>query len=339
MEITTLNDYVGQEQIKKRVVVAIKSSVLRNTAFPHTLLAGPAGLGKSSICRVIANECHCPFFSYLATNIDGEKQIEAIFSKIPKTGYDLRTGEVIDREAVLPAVIFIDEIHNLKRKTIEMLHTVLENNRITLKRKNYTTGMVEPTVCWVPEFCLMGATNYFGSLPKPFRDRFPMQLLFEVYQNEEIFQVLKNLAEKRKIKMDDDAIAEISDKSRGVPRIAISLFNKAFDMAVASGNGVGEIKKEHVLTMLEYEEIDEKGLNRMDRKALSYLATVPRPIGLKAFAQALDEDEQTVENVIEPYLVRIGFIIRTGSGRYLTEEGKNHIRREREMSLYPVQAV
>ena len=136
--------------------------------------------------------------------------------------------------------------------------------------------------------------------------------------------------------MEEDAILGISDKSRGVPRIAISLFNKAFDVSVAFGDE-GVITKEHVETMLEYEEIDDKGLTRMDRKALNYLATVPRPIGLKAFAQALDEDTQTVENVIEPYLVRIGFIVRTGSGRYLTEEGKNHIRRERELSLYPVQ--
>lgn len=336
MEILTIEDYVGQEQIKKRVSVAIKSSLIRKTSFPHTLLAGPAGLGKSSLCKVIANECGCPFFSYLATNIDGEKQVEAIFSKIPKDGYDLKTGKVINRDEILPVVIFIDEIHNLKRKTIEMLHTVLENNRITLKRKNYITGMVEPTLCWVPEFCLMGATNYFGSLPKPFRDRFQLQLLFEVYTNEEIFQVIKNLAAKKNIKMNDDAILEISDKSRGVPRIAISFFNKAYDVAVALGEEK-EIKKEHVEIMLDYEEIDNKGLTRMDRKALNYLATVPRPIGLKAFAQALDEDVQTVENVIEPYLVRIGFIVRTGSGRYLTEEGKNHIRKERQMSLYPVQ--
>jgi Holliday junction DNA helicase RuvB len=336
MEITRLADYVGQEQIKKRITVAIKSSLIRKTAFPHTLLAGPAGLGKSSLCKVIANECGCPFFSYLATNIDGEKQIEAIFSKIPKIGYDLKTGEVVDRDQILPVVIFIDEIHNLKRKTIEMLHTVLENNRITIKRKNYITGMVEPTLCWVPEFCLMGATNYFGSLPKPFRDRFQLNLLFETYTNNEIFTVLKNLAAKREIKMLDDAILGIADKSRGVPRVAISLFNKAYDVSVAFGEP-DKITKEHVETMLEYEEIDNMGLTRMDRKALNYLATVPRPIGLKAFAQALDEDVQTVENVIEPYLVRIGFIVRTGAGRYLTEEGKNHIQREREMSLYPVQ--
>lgn len=336
MELKTLDEYVGQEQIKKRITVAIRSSLIRKTSFPHTLLAGPAGLGKSSLCKVIANECSCPFYSYLATNIDNEKQVEAIFSKIPKRGYDLKTGKVIDRSEILPVVIFIDEIHNLKRKTMEMLHTVLENNKITLKRKNYITGMVEPTVCWVPEFCLMGATNYFGSLPKPFRDRFQLQLLFETYTNDEIFQVIKNLAEKREVLIEDEAILGISDKSRGVPRVAISLFNKAFDVSVSFGDE-GIITKEHVNTMLEYEEIDDKGLTRMDRKALNYLATVPRPIGIRAFAQALDEDVQTVENVIEPYLVRIGFIVRTGSGRYLTEEGKNHIKREREMSLYPIQ--
>ena len=338
MELVSLSDYVGQEQIKKRISVAIRSSLIRKTAFPHTLLAGPAGLGKSSLCTIIANECGCPFFSYLATNIEGEKQVEAILSKLPKNGYDLRNGSVIDRDEILPAVIFIDEIHNLKRKTIEMFHTVLENNRITLRRKNYISGMVEPTSCWVPEFCLMGATNYFGSLPKPFRDRFQLHLLFENYNDGEIFQVIKNLSTKRGIKIKDEAIAELASKSRGVPRIAISLFNKAYDVSVAFGKEE-EVDKEDVETMLDYEEIDDKGLNRMDRKALNYLATVPRPIGLKAFAQAIDEDTQTVENVIEPYLVRLGFIVRTSSGRYLTEEGKNHIKREREMALYPVQEV
>lgn len=340
MGIDKLKDYVGQEEFKRRLKYAIESSVIRGTSFPHTLMAGPPGLGKSCLAKIIANETSCPFYSYLATSIESEKHIEAIFAKLSKSGYNLKTGEVINRKEILPSIIFIDEIHNLSRRLTEMLHTALENRVVTLKRKNFVKGIIEPVQCWIPEFCLIGATNYLGSLSKPFRDRFQIVLSFEIYTDEEISKVIKIHAKKRKVIIKDDAVYCISSKARGVPRIAISFLMKACDVAVVRQRKETlegtEITIEDVKEMFNVEGIDEFGLNKLDRKALSYLVTVGRPIGLKALAQAIDEDVQTVENIIEPYLVKIGFIVRTGTGRYVTDEGKDYLNRERPETLYQI---
>lgn len=339
MEISCLKDYVGQEDFKKRLKYAISSSLIRNTSFPHTIMAGPPGLGKSTLAQVIAKELECPLYYYLATSIESEKHIEAIFAKLDKSGYNIKTGKVIDRDKVFPEIIFIDEIHNLSRRLTEMLHTALENRTITLKKRNFEKNIVEPVQCWVPEFCLIGATNYLGSLSKPFRDRFQITLTFEIYNDEEIEKVITTHTGKMGVDIEESAIKNIAPKSRGVPRIAISFLNKSYDVAVVREQKAkpSKITNEDVKVMFESEQIDEFGLNQLDRKALSYLVTVSRPIGLKSLAQAIDEDMQTVENIIEPYLVKIGFIIRTGTGRFVTEKGKDYLNRERPETLYPIQ--
>lgn len=339
-EILSLADYIGQENIKKRLYFAIRSSILQQTSFPHTLMSGPPGLGKTTLARIIANETGCPFYSFTATQIT-EKTIQEILGKLPKEGYNLKTGAVEDRSQILPCVVFIDEIQNLSKRLTQMLHTVLENRTITVNRHNPEKGKVESVLCWVPEFTMIGATNYLGSLPKPFRDRFPMNILFEIYTDEEIERVISGRARKMGIAIEDEAVVKIASKSRGVPRIALSYFGKAHDVCVVRSSRrddiIPEIISEDVDVMLESEEIDEMGLTRIDRKALMYLLSVNRPIGVKAFAQAIDEDVQTVENVIEPWLVKLKFIVRTGSGRYLTEAGRKYIGKERDLGLYPIQ--
>lgn len=337
-EITSLADYIGQENVKRRIDVAVKASLIQDTSFPHTLMSGPPGLGKTTLARIIAKECHCPFYSYIAANID-EKAIMAILSKLPKNGYDTKTGKVLDRKEILPCVVFIDEIHNLSKKITEMLHTVLENRTVTVKMRNHEKGTVEPCLCWVPEFTLVGATNYLGSLPKPFRDRFQTNIVFEIYTDNEIEKMLKLHAKNEKIPVENSAISSIATKSRGVPRIAISYFKKAHSVYVIrtiNSRAVKKVTVADVEEMLEMEEVDNMGLTRVDRKAMNYLLRMTRPIGIRAFAQAIDEDVQTVENVIEPWLVKLGFVIRTGSGRYLTEEGRKFIGKERDLGLFPI---
>lgn len=339
-EILSLEDYIGQENIKKRLRIAVTASLLKKTSFPHTLMSGPPGLGKTTLARIIAEETGCTFKSLLAADID-EKSIDVILGDFPKDGYDLRTGKVVDRNKILPCILFIDEIHNLSKKTTEMLHTALENRTITVKRRNHEKGEVKPILCWVPEFTLIGATNYLGSLPKPFRDRFPMNLVFEAYNDEEIERVISGHAQKMGIPIEDEAVRSLASKSRGVPRISLSYLKKAYDVCVvrcATDQCANqEITADDVQVMLDSEEIDSMGLTRIDRKALMYLLSVNRPIGVKAFAQAIDEDIRTVENVIEPWLVKLNFIVRTGSGRYLTETGRKYIGKERNLGLYPIQ--
>lgn len=336
--MVSLDDFIGQEQIKNSIRVAAKSSLLKRGNFPHTIMSGPPGLGKSTIAKIIAEETASEFYSFLATTIDGESQIESILGKIKKDGYNLKTGEIADRDKIVPCVIFIDEIHNLKKKTMEMLHTVLENNTITIKRKNYIFGNMEPTVCWVPEFCLIGATNYLGILPKPFRDRFKMNFVFESYNDSEIMTILSNQCIKTGTKISKDGLLEIAKKSRGIPRIALAFLDKSIDVSIANGTYSGkEVSLDDIKYMFSCDDIDNLGLTRADRKVLKYLTVVSRPVGLKSLAQAIDEDVSTLETVIEPYLVRLELIIRTGNGRYLTDKGKAHINSERRLNLYPVE--
>ncbi len=236
-------------------------------------------------------------------------------------------------------IIFIDEIHNLSRKLTEIFHTALENRTITIKSRNFQKGTIEPVRCWLPYFTLIGATNYLGSLSKPFRDRFQITLSFEIYSDEDIKTLIKNKSQKYyKVKISNEAIEYLSTKSRGVPRIALSFLAKAYDISVVreKTNNVKRITLEDVKKMFDIEQIDEFGLTRLDRKALGYLVTSSRPIGLKSLAQAIDEDVQTVENIIEPYLVKIGFVIRTGSGRFITDKGKDYLDRDAPDILHPV---
>lgn len=334
-----LDEYVGQENFKERVKMAIDSSIIKKTPFPHTLMAGPPGLGKSRLAEIIAKETGAIFHSYLATSIETEKHVTAIFKKLSLENYDLKTGRINNYKNWTPEIIFIDEIHNLSRKLTEIFHTALENRTITIKSRNFQKGTIEPVRCWLPYFTLIGATNYLGSLSKPFRDRFQITLSFEIYSDEDIKTLIKNKSQKYyKVKISNETTEYISTKSRGVPRIALSFLAKAYDISVVreKTNNVKRITLEDVKKMFDIEQIDEFGLTRLDRKALGYLVTSSRPIGLKSLAQAIDEDVQTVENIIEPYLVKIGFVIRTGSGRFITDKGKDYLDRDAPDILHPV---
>lgn len=331
-----LENFFGQSNIVERTITALKAAKIKGDAFPHVIMSGPPGLGKTTLAAIIANEMDVPFLKVLSTSVRNDAIVESILAKIPMHGYDIKTGKIEDGHEIIPTVIFLDEIHRLPMQVMETLYTVLEDNEICLKRMNYDSRRVESQTFWVPKFTLIGATNYLGSLPKPFIDRFGLHFNFEIYDIEDILKVVMRSASASKISITKDGAVEIAIKSRGVPRLANHFLGKTYDNTIAStGKVISHLTKEHVCAMFISEEIDNEGLDKRDRALLTYLAQTSKPIGAKSLAQAIDDDEETLVNTIEPYLVRQGFIVRTGSGRVITEKGQEHIGINKRGQLYP----
>ncbi|MGQ4893381.1 MAG: Holliday junction DNA helicase RuvB C-terminal domain-containing protein [Candidatus Njordarchaeia archaeon] len=321
-----LDSYIGQGHNKKVIKVSLLSSLKRKTAFPHTLMYGPPGLGKTTLAQIIADEMHVNYFSVMSTALNTVYQLENLLLKIPTDGYDNK-GNIINPDIIHPTVIFIDEIHLLKKELRESLHSILEDFIFTVQRKDFSTGGYKTVKYRTPVFTLIGATNYLGSLPKPFVDRFKLLLQFEIYSDDEIAQILSFTAERLELTFDPKAIELLASRSRGVPRIANKFLLFARDVACALYD-TQHISVECVEEMFNINNIDKYGLTRLDRKVLSYLAEVKRPIGLGAIAQAVDEDKVTIENSVEPWLVRQHLVVRTPNGRQITEEGLKHIANE-----------
>lgn len=322
----TLENFVGQKHMLDEIKIALTAAIKQNVAFPHTLMFGPPGLGKTTLANIIANEMGVPFISVMGANIRTANDLESLLVKIPRDGYD-KAGKVLFPDKTVPSVIFIDEIDNLKMPIMTLLHTVLEDGTITLRRRK--EGTMQDVQCWIPHFTMIGATNYMGSLPKPFSDRFKICLRFEAYDPPDIEKVVRFSASKLHIEIDDDAVAMIAERSRGVPRLANSYLESAISNAVS--NEHNKIMLEDVEQMFEMKHIDNLGLTLVDRQVLKYLSGMSKPVGLKSISQAIDEDPRTVENTIEPWLVRQGLLIRTAQGREITDEGRQHLGREQGM--------
>ena len=177
----TLEGFIGQRNLIREIRVAVTSATLRRDAFPHAMFSGSPGLGKTSLAEVIANEMKVPFFPVLGASIKDEITLRNLLSNLPIDGYEMKTGKVLEPERIVNAIIFIDEIHRMKKPVTELLHTALEDFKISLKMKNPLTGMSNTGLYWIPRFTLIGATNYLGDLPKPFVDRFMIQASFETY--------------------------------------------------------------------------------------------------------------------------------------------------------------
>jgi Holliday junction DNA helicase RuvB len=321
------DNYIGQNVLVKQVQVAMLSSLKRMDSFPHLIMAGPPGLGKTTMAEIIANEMNRPFIFVLASSIQNLETLEQLLGKLPFDGYDLSTGEILEQEAIRPGIIFIDEIHRLKNSITESLHTALEDFKISLPKKDPITGRKETGVCWIPRFTLIGATNYLGNLPKPFLDRFVIKLVFEIYNLDEIVAILLASAGNIEVDLDIEAATNIAKRSRGVPRIANSYLLQCRDVSIAFNDRYegGVITTDCVEETFKLKQIDNLGLTKLDRKVLRYLAEVKRPIGINAIAQGVNEDRKTIESTVEPWMVQQYLIVRTPQGRVITEKGIEHI--------------
>lgn len=293
------NEYIGQEKIKKNLGVFIQASKKRQEALDHVLFFGPPGLGKTTLALIIANEMNANIKVTAAPMIEKSGDLAAILT-------NLEEGDIL----------FIDEIHRLSPAVEEILYSSMEDYRIDII---IGSGPAAQTVkIDLPRFTLIGATTRAGMLSNPLRDRFGMSFRMQFYDADELAKIIVQASTKLDKEIVHEASMEIAKRSRGTPRIALRLLRRVRDFAeVADENEINHIRTRFALDELG---INSHGFDEMDLKLLKLLASANgRAMGLSTIAASLSEDEGTVEDVLEPYLLANGYLERTAKGRKATK--------------------
>jgi len=302
---SNLSEYVGQDMIKENLKVAMLASKGRNDSLEHILLYGPPGLGKTSLAAVIANEMNANLVRTTATSI---KRVIDLFSLV----MTLDKGDIL----------FIDETHRLDKRVEEAFYSVMEDFQINIVRGGGRN--IKAVSIPINKFTLIGATTKAGLLSKPLRDRFGFVFSLDFYNPQDLIRIVLNATNTLSVKIGENEAYEIAKRSRGTPRIAINLTKRARDYAEVSRSS--EINGECLKETFKSLQIDEIGLGEDDRKLLLLLENRKRkPLGLSTICAILNEDKSTVEEVIEPYLLFLGFIEKTPKGRVITEKGLKYL--------------
>lgn len=301
-----LAEFVGQSKVVSQVSLIIQAARLDGRTADHMLLAGPPGLGKTTLAMIVAKESERNLRLTSGPAIQSAADLAAVLSS-------LESGDVL----------FIDEIHRLSRSAEEMLYLAMEDFRVdVMVGKGPGASSISLDIS---PFTLVGATTRSGMLPTPLRDRFGFTAFLEFYDEEELAEVIRRSAARLGISIDSHALAELARRSRGTPRIANRLLRRVKDFA--SVNQHAEISIQTVADAMALFGVDRRGLDRVDRELLALLAEKfnAKPVGLSTLAVALGEEPETIESVIEPYLIRSGLLARTQRGREITQMGIDHL--------------
>ena len=302
----SLKEYVGQENLKRNLTVFIGAAKSREEVLDHVLLYGPPGLGKTTLAHIIANEMNGTLVSVSGPSIEKPGDLASLLAT-------LNPGDVL----------FIDEIHRLSKVVEEVLYSAMEDFKINILVSKETD--VETISVQLPPFTLVGATTRAGDLSAPLRARFGISEKVDFYSKDELALIVKRTAKYFDSSIDDISAMEIAKRSRGTPRIANRIFRRVRDFA--SFNKSNLIELPDTKDALNALRIDDIGLDEVD---VNYLLTLKNrfysgPVGLQTIAFAIGEDSSNLEEVYEPYLLKIGFIDRTIKGRVLTAKGKTHL--------------
>ena len=302
-----LSEYIGQDKVIANLKVFINAALNRNEPLDHVLLYGPTGLGKTTLAAIIANELGVNFKQTSAPAISRSGDLAALLT-------NLHNGDVL----------FIDEIHRLSRNLEEILYSAMEDFALDIiigkgpHARNFRLD--------IAPFTLVAATTRPASLSPPFRDRFGVFSNLDFYSVSAVIEIINRAAEILKISIEENGAAEIAKRSRGTPRIANRLLKRVRDFAQYSGST--KITKEIAEKSLDALEIDKAGLSSSDRKILEAIITKygGGPVGVETLAATLSETRETIEDVYEPYLMQIGYIMRTARGRVVTQAGYEHLK-------------
>ena len=303
---TSLTEFIGQSKVKQQLDLLLKAAALQKRSPDHILLAGPPGLGKTTLAMIVSNEIGSGLRMTSGPTIQHAGDLAAVLSS-------LSAGEVL----------FIDEIHRMARPAEELLYMAMEDFRVDVmvgKGAGASSISLE-----LEPFTLVGATTRSGMLPNPLRDRFGYTANLEFYVSDELRMVLERASNKLELDAEAEAISLIASRSRGTPRIANRLLRRVRDYALVENNQ--KISQALAAAALDLYEVDSLGLDRLDKQVLLTLIQKfeGRPVGLSTLAVALGEEPDTIESVVEPYLLREGLIERTPKGRQATALAHRHL--------------
>jgi len=311
----SLDEYVGQDDLKENLRIFIKAAKGRNESLDHVLLYGPPGLGKTTLAYIIANEMGGNIRVTSGPSIERSGDLAAILST-------LQPGDVL----------FIDEIHRLPKQVEEVLYPAMEDFAIDVvvgKDSSVRSIRLE-----LPPFTLVGATTRAGDISAPLRDRFGVISKLDYYTNEQLAQIIRRTSKVLDCPIDEEAVLELARRSRGTPRIANRLFRRVRDFAQILNDG--HIDLNVTMTALNKLKVDKLGLDDVDHRYLRGIIERFKggPVGVEALASSISEETTTLEDVYEPYLLQIGFIQRTPRGRVATEKAYEHLGIAMQDSLF-----
>jgi holliday junction DNA helicase RuvB len=301
-----LEDFIGQDALKDQLVVSIEAAATRGEALDHVLLAGPPGLGKTSLAQIVAAELDVPFVQTAGPALERKGDIAAFLTALEPR-----------------SVFFVDEIHRLPRALEETFYPAMEDHCLPITVGQGAGARV--VTIDLPPFTLIGATTRAGLLTTPLRDRFGIQHRLEHYDEPELARIVRRSARLLEVAIEDDGAVAIAQRSRGTPRVANRLLKRVRDYAEVRGGGV--VTAEVASAALDLLQVDHEGLDRLDREILRAICEKfgGGPVGLSTLAVAVGEEQDTIEDVYEPYLLQRGLIERTPRGRAATKRAYAHL--------------